>query len=554
MLLRFDSDRTYKAADYLRLSKEDGDFSLSSSKTESNSIAGQRLLIQDYLKGHPEIELVREYCDDGYSGANFDRPSFQQMIDAVRAGEIDCIIVKDLSRFGREYIDTGMYIQKLFPLLGVRFIAINDHFDSANPAAADNEIVVPFKNLMNDSYCRDISVKVRTNLDAKRKDGQFVGSRVIYGYVRSPQDKNQLVIDPEAAHVVQEIFRWKIEGMSPDAIANRLNSSGVLSPIEYKRANGSRQRTCFQTKARALWSPVAIYRILQNEMYLGILVQGKTTTPNHKIKKRFVKDSSEWSRSKDAHEAIISVNDFEMVQRIMKADTRRPSGEENVLPLSGMMVCADCGSPMVRKTIKSKNTTYAYFVCSGNKADSRFCRPHRIKEDAVYETVLAVLQAHIGVAMDMKQALEQIEELSWEKREIKRIEEKRTAQQVIVEKNQRLKLDAYEDFRTELLSREEYKTFKDEFDRNIASAKEAIMQLDREQESIMQGVSSQQGWLAGFREFENIHELTRRVAVKLIDKIVVRDNAEIDVQLLFESQFHSITSYIQDSKAEKEAV
>lgn len=554
MLLRFDSDRTYKAADYLRLSKEDGDFSLSSSKTESNSIAGQRLLIQDYLKGHPEIKLVQEYCDDGYSGANFDRPDFQRMIEAVRSGEIDCIIVKDLSRFGREYIDTGMYIQKLFPLLGVRFIAINDHYDSANPAAADNEIVVPFKNLMNDSYCRDISVKVRTNLDAKRKDGQFVGSRVIYGYVRSPQDKNQLLVDSEAAHVVQEIFRWKIEGMSPNAIAQRLNDSGVLSPIEYKRANGSRQRTCFQTNVRALWSPVAIYRILQNEMYLGTLVQGKTTTPNHKIKKRFVKDSSEWSRSKDAHEAIISANDFDLVQKIMKADTRRPSGEEKVLPLSGMMICADCGSAMVRKTTKSKNKTYAYFVCSGNKADSSFCRPHRIKEASVYETVLAVLQAHIGAALNMKQALKQIEELSWEKREIKRIDERRAAQQAIVEKNQRLKLDAYEDFRTTLLSREEYKTLKSEFDRNITSAKEAVAQLDREQESIMQGVSSEQGWLAMFKEFENIQELTRRVAVNLIDQIIIREDAEIDVRLLFGNQFDSIASYIQNSTAAKEAV
>lgn len=185
------------------------------------------------------------------------------MMDAVRAGEIDCIVVKDLSRFGREYIGSGEYIQKIFPRLGIRFIAINDHYDNAQPGAADNELVLPFKNLMNDSYCRDISIKVRSNLEAKRRSGQFVGTRVVFGYMRSPDNKNQLVIDPEAASVVQEIFKWKVEGLSPAQIADQLNTANVPSPIEYKKAKGSKQRTCFQTKQVALWSAVAIYRILK---------------------------------------------------------------------------------------------------------------------------------------------------------------------------------------------------------------------------------------------------------------------------------------------------
>ena len=340
-MLKLSLDRDYKAAIYLRLSKEDGDFSFSGEKLESDSISNQRLLIMDYLKKHPEITVVKEYCDDGFTGANFERPDFNKMMDAVRAGEINCIVVKDLSRFGREYIGSGEYIQKIFPRLGIRFIAINDHYDNAQPGAADNELVLPFKNLMNDSYCRDISIKVRSNLEAKRRSGQFVGTRVVFGYMRSPDNKNQLVIDPEAASVVQEIFKWKVEGLSPAQIADQLNTANVPSPIEYKKAKGSKQRTCFQTKQVALWSAVAIYRILKNEIYTGTLVQGKTTSPNHKVKKTVAKPSNEWSRTENAHDPIIAPSQFDLVQRLMQDDTRSPVGAKGVHPFSGKIFCAD---------------------------------------------------------------------------------------------------------------------------------------------------------------------------------------------------------------------
>ena len=358
-MLKLSLDRDYRAAIYLRLSKEDGDFSFSGEKLESDSISNQRMLILDYLKKHPEITVVDEYVDDGFTGANFERPDFNRMIDDVKSGRIDCIVVKDLSRFGREYIGSGEYIQKVFPKLGIRFIAINDNYDNAQPGAADNELVLPFKNLMNDSYCRDISIKVRTNLEAKRRSGQFVGTRVVFGYMRSPDNKNQLVVDPDAASVVQDIFKWKIEGLSPAQIADRLNDNNVPSPIEYKKANGSKQRTCFQTKQVAQWSAVAIYRILKNEIYTGTLVQGKTTSPNHKVKKTVAKPSSEWSRTENAHEAIIAPAQFDLVQRIMMEDTRSPVGANGVHPFSGKIFCADCDSPMVRRVSRSGGHEYS---------------------------------------------------------------------------------------------------------------------------------------------------------------------------------------------------
>lgn len=544
-------DRVYKAAIYLRLSREDGDFSVSNEKLESNSISNQRLLIKEYLKKHPEIEVVQEYCDDGYTGANFDRPEFQRMMEAVRIGEIDCIIVKDLSRFGREYIGAGEYIEKVFPRLGVRFIAINDNYDNAQPDTANNALVLPFKNLMNDSYCRDISVKVRSNLDAKRRNGQFVGAHVPFGYMRAPDNKNQLIIDAAAASVVQDIFRWKIEGLSPNQIADRLNATNVPSPIEYKKAHGSKQRTCFQTRKVAIWSAVAIYRILKNEVYTGTLVQGKTTSPNHKVKKTITKPQAEWARTENAHEAIISPTQFDLVRKIMLEDTRSPAGESGVHPFSGKIFCADCGNPMVRKVTHSGKREYVYFVCSGNKHDKKYCSSHIIRESIVYDTVLAVVQGHIAAAMNMSVALEQIDRLSWENREIEKIDAKISFQEEMIDKNKRLKVGAYEDFKSGFITREEYKTFTAQFTTQISEANEAINHLTRERNSVQSGLVAQQGWLDQFKRYENIQELTRSAVVSLIDNIRIHANKDIDVTLMHGDRFASIVAFLQEEQNEQ---
>lgn len=551
-MVKLSLDRDYKAAIYLRLSKEDGDFSFSGEKLESDSISNQRLLIMEYLKKHPEITVVKEYCDDGFTGANFERPDFNKMMDAVRAGEIDCIVVKDLSRFGREYIGSGEYIQKVFPRLGIRFIAINDHYDNAQPGAADNELVLPFKNLMNDSYCRDISIKVRSNLEAKRRNGQFVGTRVVFGYMRSPDNKNQLVIDPEAAPVVQDIFKWKVEGLSPAQIADQLNTANVPSPIEYKKAKGSKQRTCFQTKQVALWSAVAIYRILKNEIYTGTLVQGKTTSPNHKVKKTVTKPSNEWSRTENAHEPIIAPAQFDLVQRLMQDDTRSPVGTKGVHPFSGKIFCADCGSPMVRRVTRTGGHEYAYFICGGNKNDKNSCSSHSIKESVVYDTVLAVVQGHIAAAMDMAVAMTQIDNLAWENRELEKINAKIAFQEEIIDKNRRLKTGAYEDFKSDFISRDEYKIYTARFDQQITEATDTIMSLTGERNSVMGGLAEQQGWLSQFKEYENIQELTRRSVVNLVEYVRISEDKEIEVRLLHGDRFASIVDFLNEQK-EKEA-
>ena len=228
----FQENGQYRCAAYLRLSRSDGD------QQESNSIKNQRALLNDYLGKHPELHKVDEYVDDGYSGTNFERPDFKRMMQDIENRKINCIIVKDLSRFGRNYIETGRYLERIFPFMGVRFIAINDHYDSAEENDDKGRILIPFNNLINDTYCRDISMRVRSHLDVKRKEGQFIGSFAGYGYQKDPKDKNHLIIDEYAAGIVQEIFKLKLNGMSAQHIANHLNELGVLPPNEYKRASG----------------------------------------------------------------------------------------------------------------------------------------------------------------------------------------------------------------------------------------------------------------------------------------------------------------------------
>jgi len=551
-MLKLNLEREYKAAIYLRLSKDDGDFSVSGEKLESDSISNQRLLIKSFLKKHPEIVSTKEFCDDGYTGTNFDRPHFQEMMTAISSGELDCIVVKDLSRFGREYIEVGKYIEKIFPRLGIRFIAINDSYDNALPNSAANEIVLPFKNLINDSYCRDISIKVRSNLDAKRRNGEFVGSRVIYGYLRSPEDKNKLVVDVNVASVVQDIFRWKTEGLSPAQIAEKLNSNGVLSPIEYKRSCGSKQRTCFQTKKQAVWSAVAIYRILKNEMYTGTLIQGKTTTPNYKVKKTILKDETDWVRTTEAHEAIITPAQFDLVQKLMRDDTRSPVGADGVHPFSGKVFCADCGSAMVRKVSRCGDHEYAYFICGGYKNDKSTCSSHSIREDLITETVLAVIQAQIAFALDMDKAMSRVKGLAWENREIEKIDAKIDFQNEVIENNRHLKVSLYEDYHNSFVTRDEYESYKREFDAKISEASETIMRLSSERNSVMGGLTGQQGWLSQFRQYENITELTRRVVVSLIDRVFVHEDKGIEVSLMHKDQFDAIAEFL-DAQREQEA-
>ena len=257
--------KVYRTAIYCRLSREDGD------KVESNSIASQRAICEDFIAKHDDLEIVCEpFIDDGYSGVSFNRPSFKKLEEAIRKGAIDCIVVKDLSRFSRNYIDGGRYLEKIFPQLGIRFIAINDAYDSLTGDPQSDSFVIPFKNLINDSYCKDISMKIRSSLEVKQKSGEFVGAFAPYGYKKSPENKNQLIVDEAVSEYVQMIFAMYKDGISIGRIAARLNQMGVLSPMEYKHSAGVKYDTVFKTGNTAQWT----YNAVGIPLFMRILTHG----------------------------------------------------------------------------------------------------------------------------------------------------------------------------------------------------------------------------------------------------------------------------------------
>lgn len=541
-------EQKFKVAIYLRLSKDDGDLSLSENgKSESNSIHNQRELLMEYISNHPEMDLYDEFKDDGYTGTNFDRPDFQRMLESIRRGEVNCVLVKDLSRFGRDYIDCGKYIEKVFPRLGVRFISLNDHFDTAVSSSSDN-IIVPFKNLINDSYSRDISIKVRTNLDGKRRQGDYIGNYAPYGYRKDPSNKNSLLIDEDAAKVVRDIFKWKVEGFSPEQIAEKLNTMGILSPAEYKRAAGIRFATSFQSGAKAYWSHVSVRRILTNEIYIGVLVQGKRMAPTYKTKKTILRDSSEWVRIENTHEAIISRPQFDLVQQLMTEDTRASAGGGAVQPFCGRIFCGDCGSPMFRKTVNTGKKRYVYYVCSANKQDKSQCSKHSIRENVLDETVLATVQRQIEVILEMEKAMSEIDALSWETSEVAKIEAGIRYQDQIIEKNNALRLGIYEDLHDGILTKDEFLSMKEEFTARIDEAQGIIAQLNVDKGNIQHGMSQQQGWLAQFKQYRNITEISRLVVVNLIERVNIYEGAEIEVVFRQADQFESIMNFLAEHR------
>ena len=535
--------KIYHAAIYVRLSKEDGDVA-GASKSESNSISNQRELIRDFLKDKEDIVVVSERVDDGYSGSSFERPGFQQMLEDIRRGAVDCVIVKDLSRFGREYIDTGRYIERLFPALGVRFIAVNDHYDSLRGDGQGDEILVPFKNLINDAYCRDISVKIRSHLEVKRRNGEFIGAFAPYGYQKDGEDRHRLVVDAYAAGVVRDIFRMKLHGMSQDAIAGKLNRDGILSPMEYKNSRGINFRTAFRVKAASGWSPVAVRRILENEVYIGNLVQGRQSTPNHKVKKSIRKDKGDWVRVEKNHEPVVSERDFAVVQKLLGMDTRTAPDREGVYLLSGIAVCGDCGAPMVRKVSSVNGKRYCYYICSGHKAGGS-CGPHRIPVQALEDAVFVLLKRHIGCILDLERVLEYAGTVPFRDLDVRKLEERREKLLGEAERCRELRMMLYEDMKDGVITKEDYVELHAAYEARGKEAQEAAGKAEREIRAVLEGDEDKYRWISYFKEYRDIGELTRNVVVALISEVRVYDRENIEVVFDFADQYRQALEYVE---------
>ena len=535
---------------YVRLSREDGD------KEESNSVTGQKDLIRDFLRRHPELRECGMKVDDGYTGSNFDRPGFQEMMAEVKAGKINCIVVKDLSRFGRDHLDAGEYIERVFPFLGVRFIAINDHYDSANSNVESDELIVPVKNLINEAYCRDTSIKIRSQLEIKRKRGDFIGSFAVFGYRKDPEDGHRLLVDDYAADVVRDIFRWKLEGISAGDIADRLNKAGIPTPMDYKHKMGMHIATKFRVKAESVWSAGMILRILKNPIYTGILEQGKVSTPNYKVKKAVMKPRDEWAVVEDNHAAIIDRFDFETVQRVLALDTRTSVSGKAVELFSGMVYCGECGAAMIRKTIPSGKKKYVYYVCAAHK-NEKTCYSHSLRDSVLEEIVFESLKQHIRQVVDLSDLLDMTDIVWLKQAGIQRLQARLEKKQEEVDRCESLLRSLYENLVDEGIDRAEYQDLKKAYARRKAEAEEQAEGIRQEMAQALDNSVNGRAWMEQFRKNKNITSLDRTLVVSLIERILVFRDRRIEIVFRWQNEFHwqmELLERVRQTGFQKEAV
>lgn len=529
----------YIADAYFRLSKEDGD------KSESDSIVNQKALVKEFLKAHPEIQIYQEKIDDGFTGINFERPAFQEMLEDIRSGKVNCVIVKDLSRFGRNYIEAGRYIEKIFPYLGVRFIAVNDHIDTGAEMNDSDEILIPFKNLINDAYCWDISMKIRSHLDIKRKNGQYIGAFAPYGYKKSPENKNQLIIDEKAAAVVRQIFKWKIEGMSGGRIADKLNELGILTPIDYKNKNGVNHQSGFRTKAVLKWQTKNVNTILKNEMYTGVLVQGKTYSPNYKVRKRTLVEEKDWIRCENSHEPIVTKEVFYMVQELFKSDTRVSPDKETLYLFSGFVKCGYCRGNMIRKTVPVNGKKYVYLICVEHKNKTGCTNGKNISLKKFEEVMLQVINLQIKKVFELKKMLEIMDKAPYQGYLIEKLNETMLDKEIEVEKRQKYSSELYQDYQEGILSKEEYLEIKEIYKQEISRLRKEVQALEEEKEEIAQGKKDQMAWMHKFIQYQGFNELSRELLLNLVKEILIYDKDRIEVVFKFREEYKKAAEYME---------
>lgn len=528
----------YKAAEYIRLSYTDD------KSSESDSVGNQRKLIENFVSHNPDIEIVSEKIDDGYSGIIFDRPAFKEMMEDVTEGKINCVIVKDLSRLGREYIETGRYLRRIFPAYGVRFIAINDNIDTAQDNAGD-DLAVSVKNIMNEAYCRDISIKTRSALDIKRRNGDFVGAFTVYGYLKSEHDKNQLVVDPYAANIVRTIFRMRLEGHSALNIANELNRACVLSPLAYKKNKGlPYAKGGYTDKDECKWSATTVIRILEDETYTGVLVQGKRGTPHYKLRVMELHPSSEWIRIPDAHEAVVAQTDFDLVQRIRHLDTRTSPDHKTVYLFSGVLVCGCCGARMTRKTSRVKGKEYHYYYCPTGKKNG-CTHPVMLKESALIECVRDTMKSRICNVASLEEFLSGVDQMK-----INRQLADEYAAQVDENKKQyalalEMKARLYENMVQGMITKEEFVSYKSRYTLMAEQLEAANHELQDKIRDVMENRSERNRWIQHFTRFSDLVELDRRAVVQLIQTITVFGKNSISIHFNYEDEYKKATTMVE---------
>lgn len=530
----------WKLGEYIRLSKED----LNRGKDESNSVTNQRKLLDDYYRQNiDEFESVEEpYIDDGCTGTDTNRENFQRLIADIYTRKVNCVIVKDLSRLSRNYYKAGELIESMFVKMNVRFISLAEGIDSYKNPDSVSSILVPITNVMNDQYCYQTSKKIRQVFDYKKRNGEFIGSYAPYGYIKDPNDKHALLVDPEAAEVVKQIFTLFLSGMTVRAVVNHLNDHGIMCPSVYKQSQGLKYK-CPNGQAKPMWSTITVSNLLKNPVYVGDMAQGRNRVKSYKIHKIEAVPEEDWIVVQNTHEAIIDRETFEKVKGLLKRDTRTAPKQKQLYLFSGFLRCADCGRAMSR--IASKGL-YVYYQCGTYKSLSKkACTMHSIKSTRLEAATLYAIQQQVHLAVSYSAIVSQINVAPLKKSQSIRLNELIAAKEKEQAKIMRYKQSLYQDWKDGHITHNDYRHMSEDYERQNGAISEVIASLKKERDELENGIDSENPFLATFRKYENIDKLTREILIELVDVIKVYEGGDISIKFKFADELRRITEYIQ---------
>lgn len=539
----------WQIALYIRLSKEDGN-------DESLSVGNQRKILMEYVQNTFEEEyiIVDAYIDDGKTGTDVKRPDFMRMEKDIAHGKINCVIVKSLARAFRNLGDQQKYLEEYFPLHGVRFINLGTPFvDTYKNPLSVSGLEVPIHGMFNEQFAASTSEEVRKTFNTKRREGEFIGAFAPYGYKKHPENKNHLIIDEEAATVVQDIFTWFLYGiemsgeknsnsLSINGIAKELNERGIPCPAAYKKQQGSKYKNPHNRFKECYWAGTAVSRILKDRVYTGCMIQGKYRTISYKIHKQIKTPEDEWFIVEDTHEAIITQGRFNQVQKRLRRDTRTAPGQKDLHLFSGFVHCADCGRSLHRKV--SKN--FVYYYCRTKQFSEEACPARRsIRLDKLEATVLQALQTQIALVDSLTGIIEQINNFPRVNNQSSRLNTLLKHHEEERSRLTRLCDSLYADWKNGDISRNEYHRLKSEFIAKLHEVEKAIAKVKNDCEIITPGLTLSHPYFLEFQQHGNLSRLRRDILVDLIDTILVHKNGELTIRFNFQDQHQLIVDIIK---------
>ena len=543
--------RLYKTAIYARLSVED-----SGKKDNGDSIENQVYLVDQYISQHPYLKVMGTYLDNGETGVNFERPGFIRLMNDIKAGRIDCIVVKDLSRFGRNYIETGEYLDKILPFMGVRFISVNDSYDSETADGNSEGLIIALKNLINDAYVKDISGKIISSVITRQQNGDFVSGLPPYGYLRSAENCRKLVPDAETADTVRDIFKWRSEGMSCFIIARKLNEMGVSSPYKRRIEKGMMKESA--RNKNPYWQGQMIKRITDSPMYIGHMTQGRTKQSLHDGQPMVKQKQSDWIIVENTHEALIDLDTWGKVTALREeaqANAERIKGKyahlgNNNNVFKGLLVCDDCGSKMMRYKGVSNygGVSYTYICPVRTQNLDMTCTNKNVREKDLFELVYHDISKKIEQSVELEKILERLSKRSGSALETLR--SKISDVQHKIGHISELRATLYDSYADKLLNETEYIEMKAMYNADADRYKAQLETLQTESLMFDRTLTPQNKWLAAIRKFKDEHEVTREMAVALIDRIVISDYNSPKIVWNFKDDLAALEEYTKEAKRE----